>query len=68
MVETPLLSIVTATYNSRPFIDRLHASLAAQTRRDFEWLCVDDHSRDDTVAHLKSLPAPGEGGMQPAPW
>jgi glycosyltransferase involved in cell wall biosynthesis len=59
-----MISIITATYNSRSFVDRLHASLFAQSNREFEWICVDDHSRDDTVEYLQTLQAPGRGGMQ----
>lgn len=62
--EAPLISIVTACYNSTPFLKRVHQSLAAQSLKDFEWVCVDDRSTDDTVALLSRLPSPGDGGMQ----
>lgn len=60
----PTISIVTACYNSAPFIDRIYRSLATQTYRNFEWICVDDCSTDDTVERLVKLPSPGELGMQ----
>ena len=62
--SAPTISIITACYNSAPFLDRIHRSLAAQTYRKFEWICVDDCSTDDTVERLVSLPAPGALGMQ----
>src|SRR5260221_2474649 len=58
------ISIVTACYNSTPFLERVHKSLVQQTYRNFEWICVDDRSTDDTVSRLMALPAPGELGMQ----
>lgn len=60
----PLISIVTACYNSQALIDRIHRSLAAQTYRRFEWICVDDRSTDGTVERLLALPDPGELPMQ----
>lgn len=60
----PTISVVTACYNSVPFLERIHRSLKAQTYRNFEWVCVDDCSTDDTVARLVDLPAPGDLGMQ----
>jgi glycosyltransferase involved in cell wall biosynthesis len=63
-MTAPAVSIVTACYNSTPFIDRLYRSLRTQRFREFEWICVDDCSLDGTVALLKSLEAPGSLGMQ----
>jgi len=60
----PSISIVTACYNSTPFLDRIYESLEKQTYRNFEWVCVDDASTDDTVARLISLKSPGALGMQ----
>ena len=58
------ISVVTACYNSSRFLDRIYNSLVSQTYRDFEWVCVDDLSTDDTVKRLLGLKAPGELGMQ----
>jgi glycosyltransferase involved in cell wall biosynthesis len=55
--KPPLLSIVTATYNSRDFIDRLYRSLCAQDRDLFEWVVVDDRSTDDTFDRVRALVA-----------
>lgn len=62
--SSPTISIITACYNSVPFIDRIHGSLKAQTYRNFEWICVDDCSTDGTVERLVKLPSPGALGMQ----
>jgi len=62
--QRPTISIVTACYNSAPFLDRIHASLKAQTYRNFEWICVDDCSTDETVDRLLALEPPGDLGMQ----
>ena len=62
--QRPTVSVVTACYNSMPFIDRLRRSLAAQTDKNFEWVTVDDGSSDATVEHLKGLAAPGALGMR----
>ena len=60
----PAISIVTACYNSLGFIDRLYDSLRRQTYRNFEWICVDDCSSDETVEHLRKLESPGDLGMR----
>jgi glycosyltransferase involved in cell wall biosynthesis len=41
-------SIVTPTYNRPHLLPALYESLRAQTFRDFEWVVVDDGSRDET--------------------
>jgi glycosyltransferase involved in cell wall biosynthesis len=64
MEASPVISIVTALYRSTPCIGRLHASLAAQTFRDFEWVCVDDASPDDTVGFVRRLSDPGGSPTQ----
>lgn len=60
----PTISIVTACYNSTPFLDRIYQSLASQTYRNFEWICIDDCSTDGTVERLVTLASPGHLGMQ----
>ncbi|HTV53512.1 MAG TPA: glycosyltransferase [Terriglobia bacterium] len=41
-------SVFTATYNRRHTLHRVYDSLRRQTFRDFEWLIIDDGSRDRT--------------------
>lgn len=43
-----LVTVVTPTYNRAANLPTLYASLCAQTCRDFEWLVIDDGSRDST--------------------
>jgi glycosyltransferase involved in cell wall biosynthesis len=44
----PLFTVFTATYNRAHTLPRVYESLRAQTCRDFEWLIVDDGSKDST--------------------
>lgn len=48
MQETPLISIITVTYNAGDVIERTLSSIASQTFRDFEHLVIDGKSKDDT--------------------
>lgn len=43
-----LITIFTPTYNRAGLLPRLYDSLKRQTRKDFEWLIVDDGSSDGT--------------------
>ena len=45
---SPLLSIVTPTYNRGYLLSNCYDSLRNQTDADFEWIIVDDGSTDDT--------------------
>lgn len=63
-MNSPKLSIITACYNSKNYIERIHKSLCAQEFKDFEWILVDDCSTDDTVSTLKEISSPGSGGIQ----
>ncbi|WP_145531402.1 glycosyltransferase family 2 protein, partial [Yersinia kristensenii] len=51
----PLVSIITATYNSEKFIQETYASIASQTIGDWEWIITDDCSTDSTVHIIKSI-------------
>jgi glycosyltransferase involved in cell wall biosynthesis len=48
MNESCSFTVFTAIYNRAHTIKRVFDSLCAQTRRDFEWLVVDDGSTDNT--------------------
>ena len=52
-IQTPLVSIVLATYNGARFLEQQLNSLLAQDFRSFEIIAVDDCSTDCTVALLK---------------
>jgi glycosyltransferase involved in cell wall biosynthesis len=51
--ETPLASVVIASYNSGRFIEPAVESALRQTLTDIEVVVIDDGSKDDTVARLK---------------
>lgn len=55
-----LLSILTPAFNEATNLDALYARVAAATTQlgvEWEWLIVDDHSRDDTFAVVQRLAA-----------
>ena len=54
MSDAPLFTVFTPTYNRAHTIQRVYDSLRAQTRRDFEWLVIDDGSTDNTSELIAS--------------
>jgi dolichol-phosphate mannosyltransferase len=53
-----VISIVTPAFNEGQNLQRLHDRIAATMgtlRVDWEWIVVDDHSRDDTFAALQRM-------------
>jgi teichuronic acid biosynthesis glycosyltransferase TuaG len=52
---TELVSIITPTYNSAPYLRETYESLKNQSYTHWEWLVVDDASSDTTVALLQEL-------------
>ena len=53
MDSSPLISVVTATFNAAEQLPHTLRSLRQQTRGDFEWLVVDGGSTDGTVELLR---------------
>lgn len=53
MKENVLITIFTPTYNRGELLTRVYESLKAQTVQDFEWLIVDDGSKDNTGEMVK---------------
>lgn len=43
-----MISIFTPTYNRENLLNRLYQSLLSQTDKNFEWIIVDDGSKDNT--------------------
>ena len=43
-----MITIFTPSYNRADLLPRLYKSLCEQTCKDFEWLIVDDGSKDNT--------------------
>lgn len=43
-----LITVFTPTYNRAYIIEKLYRSLQQQTKKNFEWIIVDDNSADNT--------------------
>lgn len=57
--DTPMISIIIATYNrGRTLVERTIPAILAQTYRNFEIIIVGDHCIDNTAQLLKSIPDP----------
>ncbi|WNB92681.1 glycosyltransferase family 2 protein [Bacillus sp. NEB1478] len=52
---TPLISIITPTFNSLKFIDQTVESVISQSYSNWEWIIVDDFSIDGTRDYLTNL-------------
>jgi len=53
-VKTPFFTVFTPTYNRAHTLHRVYDSLIVQTFRNFEWIIVDDGSKDNTGELVKS--------------
>lgn len=51
----PYLSIVTPTYNRGHLLTECYQSLCRQTDKDFQWIIVDDGSKDNTQDVVKTF-------------
>jgi glycosyltransferase involved in cell wall biosynthesis len=52
---SPRVSVVTTVYNGEPYLDRAVPSILSQTYEDFEFIIVDDGSKDRTPQFLQEL-------------
>lgn len=52
--SVPLLTVLVPIYNASPYLHQALDSLAHQTLRDLEILCINDGSTDDSLAIIKS--------------
>lgn len=50
-----MLSIITPTYNRAKELERVYESLKNQTSKNFEWLIIDDGSKDETKKIIKNF-------------
>lgn len=50
-----MISIITITHNRAAYLPATIKSVLGQTRRDFEWIIVDDGSTDGTAALIASV-------------
>lgn len=53
MKQTPTLSIILPVYNAASYLEAAFCSLKRQTLTDFEVLCINDRSTDDSLMRLK---------------
>jgi len=58
MLTAPLFSIVTCTYQAARFVARCYWSLTQQSVKNWEWVIVDDGSKDNTSSIISSLNDP----------
>lgn len=54
----PLFSIITATYNASPTIERTVRSIVGQTFKDYEHIIVDGASKDNTLKIVRGIDDP----------
>lgn len=54
-MQTPLISIIMPLYNTESYLMETIRSVQNQTLRDFEVICVDDGSTDNTLALIESV-------------
>ncbi|MDN0068383.1 glycosyltransferase [Collinsella ihumii] len=52
-MSSPCVSVIMPVYNAQPYLCQALDSLKAQTFQDFELICVDDGSSDDSFEVLK---------------
>lgn len=51
--KDPIVSIIMPCYNAEPLLDETMECLELQTCKDFEVICINDGSTDNTLAKLK---------------
>ena len=55
------ITILTPTYNRAGTLPKLFESLQGQTSKDFEWIVIDDGSKDNTTELVKEFAEKAEG-------
>lgn len=56
-MEKPTLSIITPVYNREKLLEKCFQSLMLQTKKDFEWIIIDDGSTDNSLGVARSFKA-----------
>jgi teichuronic acid biosynthesis glycosyltransferase TuaG len=54
-MNKPLVSIITPAFNCKDTIKETYESIKSQTFESWEWIVVEDHSKDDTFEYIKEL-------------
>lgn len=54
----PLVSVVLPVYNGQPYLGEAIASILSQTLKDFELIIINDGSKDDSDAAIRSFDDP----------
>lgn len=54
-MNKPLVSIITPAFNCKDTIKETYESIKNQTFESWEWVVVEDHSKDDTFEYIKEL-------------
>ena len=54
-MKAPLVSIITPAYNCVSTIEETYKSILSQTFSDWEWIIVEDHSKDDSYNFIKKI-------------
>lgn len=54
-MNKPLVSIITPAFNCEKTIKETYESIKNQTFESWEWIVVEDHSKDDTFEYVKEL-------------
>lgn len=49
------VTIITPAYNAEKFLDKIYDSLQSQTFKDFEWIIIDDFSKDNTSSIIEKF-------------
>lgn len=55
MKSDKIITILTASFNRRKYLERLYNSLVNQESQNFLWLIIDDGSTDNTKEYIESL-------------
>lgn len=56
-MDKSTLSIITPVYNREKLLEKCYQSLLVQTKKDFEWIIIDDGSTDNSLEVARSFKA-----------